>query len=93
MERASKFGEYWGFPSAVQKIFAASEHALVKTGTKYRSGRDRWEARFYDAEGELKAVCDAMQLVSKKTGQPYFMCRKEPQAESDAFETLYGERE
>lgn len=77
------FRESWGFPSDVIKSIPGARwyDTLPIPGT-YSSGRPRWETVFMD-EKKIRILerRPAMELRSKRTGRPYFVCARQSAAE------------
>ena len=75
------FEQTWAFPSELKATLGASWFEVLPTPDNYASGRPKYLARFfgdgYGANRRIIAQRDAMELVSKKTGRPYYVCRRE----------------
>ena len=74
----SDFAQTWGYARDVMaSIPGAAAFEINPLPTPFKSGRARFEAVFVNA-GRTKVVAkrDAMQLVAKRSGQPYFMVRR-----------------
>ena len=72
------FRQDWGFPSEVrQTIPDAAYHGTDPVPGTYKSGRARFETSFLSRDRKVVARRPAMELTSKKTGKPYFVCRRE----------------
>ena len=72
------FREEWSYPNEVIKsIPGAARFEVYPTPGCYKSGRPKYEAVFMSADGKkVVSKREAMQLVSKKTGKPYVVCRR-----------------
>ena len=72
------FREDWGFPSEVRAtITDAGLFDIRPTGRTFKSGRQVFEAIFINRDRtKVVARREAMQLTSKRTGQDYFVCRR-----------------
>jgi hypothetical protein len=79
-ERNIPFGETWGFPNDIKNDLKASWYETVPSPDTYASGRPKLMVRFYGAgygaSRPLIAERDGMELISKKTGKPYIVCRR-----------------
>jgi hypothetical protein len=73
------FQETYDFPSKVRLQYGPyTRYRALKTGDKYKTGRDKWDVYFMvNASDDPIAIHTGMQLYSKKTGEPYFVCKKE----------------
>ena len=75
------FEQTWVFPSEMKKTLGASWFEVLPTPDTYASGRPKFLARYYGAgygvNRPIIAQRDAMELMSKKTGRPYYVCRRE----------------
>jgi hypothetical protein len=74
------FQEKWAFPSDVKRALDASGYDVNPTPGKFASGRPKLEAVFYSGHAggrRVLATRQAMELTSKKTGKPYYVCRRE----------------
>jgi hypothetical protein len=91
----STFADDWGFPSEVMKsIPGACSYDINPYPGTFKSGRQKYEVTFISSAGDKRRVVDtrlAMQLLSKKTGRPYTVCKRRDslpphgQAASDAI--------
>lgn len=71
------FEESWGFPNdVIREIPMAIGFDIVTTGSTFRSGRSRFDCRIYGPARVVLETRDAMELISKKTGQPYHVVSK-----------------
>lgn len=96
----SNFAKAWPFPSVVKQELGADSYEIVRTRENYKTGRQKWRIVFYKGHGPNKSEIqrrDAMQLMSKRTGKPYHVCRdvplEPPQPAMDsisALEEIYG---
>ena len=75
---SNSFQQDWGFPSEVKATIPGATWFDVQPvpGT-YRSGRPRFECVFTGG-GKVLATRPTLELISKKTGRPYHVCRREP---------------
>jgi hypothetical protein len=73
------FEEGWAFGSDLKKELKATSYVIDRRldGATFSSGREKWEARFYSGKGAILACRDAMELVSKRTGKPYHVVKRE----------------
>ena len=66
----------WGFPSEVrQTIPGCAYYGTEPVPGNYKSGRPKFETTFLSMDRKVVARRPAMELTSKKTGKPYFVCR------------------
>jgi len=73
----NSFQADWPFPSTVKQELKATAYEVLKTGEKYKTGRDKWVAVFYSGLGSMRREVsrrDAMEMVSK-AGRVYYVCR------------------
>ena len=79
------FTDTWGFPSDLKKSLSASWFEVIPTPYTFASGRPKFIVRFYGAgygaNRPIIAARDAMELISKKTGRPYHVCKREATVE------------
>ena len=75
----SDFQADWGFPSEVRTtIHNAGVFDVRPCPGTYKSGRPKFQAIFLSHDRKsIVARRDAMELTSKKTGLPYFVCRRQ----------------
>ena len=68
----------WGYLNEVAKsISGAARFEVHPVPGCYKSGRPRFEAVFLTSDAKrVVAKREAMSLTSKKTGQPYHVCRR-----------------
>ena len=74
---SDSFAEQWTFPSEVRKSIPGAGYYDVRPapGT-FKSGRPKFACFFLSADKtRIVATRPAMELTSKKSGQPYFLCR------------------
>ena len=73
------FREMWGYPNEVVKtIPGAARFEVHPVPGAYKSGRPRFEATFVTADHKkVLARRAAMELVSKRTGKAYHVCRRQ----------------
>jgi hypothetical protein len=74
----SDFRDDWGYPNEVLPTIPGARYYDVNPLPEpYRTGRPKFEAVFYNADRtKVLARQDAMELVSKRTGRPYTVCRR-----------------
>ena len=73
------FEETWPYCSKVAERLQATNYtvAFSKPLRKFKSGRPICTVKFWITDGLNKTLLearDAMQLTSKKTGHPYYVC-------------------
>ena len=76
------FESSWGFCSALKDQLSADGYEVNLTQEKFKSGRAKYEALFFRGRGASRQVLtrrDAMELVSKNSGKPYFVASKHEQ--------------
>ncbi len=72
---STSFQDEWVFPSIIKKQLNASRFETLDTKTKFKSGRTKFITRFYTVNNEIPDTARiSMELISKRTGQPYVMC-------------------
>ena len=82
MNRASSepdsFRETWAYPNKVKaSIPGAARYEVHPIPGCYKSGRQRFEATFISADHKkVLARRAAMELVSKRTGKQYHVCKR-----------------
>ena len=81
----------WGYPNEVLKtIPGAVRYDVRPVPGCYKSGRQKYQASF--VSGDNKKVVgrrEAMELVSKRTGKTYHVCRRaDPSKAEDALQAL-----
>ena len=70
----TEFQRDWGFVSEVRDtIPGTARHQIKATDRSFSTGRKIFEATFYGAGITTRS---AMELVSKRTGNPYFVVRR-----------------
>ena len=70
------FSENWSFPSEVKSSLGAAFFETAQTNYYYSTGRPKFITKFYSAENKaILATRDSMELISKRTGNPYIVCR------------------
>ena len=77
----TSFEESWMFPNELKKELGASGYDINPTMDSFSTGRARFEAVFYEGEGDNRRVIEtrtAMRLISKKTGKPYEVVSRKP---------------
>ena len=87
----NEFQRDWGFISEVRDtIPGTARHQIRLTDSTFGTGRKIYEATFYGAgnvDGRAQVITKrcAMELVSKRTGNPYFVVRRkaDPPAKTD----------
>ena len=79
-EGSEPFAVTWGYPSEVKTALGASWYEVVPSLNAYASGRPKLLVRFYGAgygaNRALIAERDGMELSSKRTGDPYVVCKR-----------------
>ena len=79
-EGSEPFAVTWGYPSEVKTALGASWYEVVPSLNTYASGRPKLTVRFfgagYGANRALIAERDGMELSSKRTGDPYVVCKR-----------------
>lgn len=77
-EHKTEFRTDWGFPSEVRAtIPGAGYYDVQPVPGNYKTGRPRFECSFMDQQRKkVIARREAMQLISKANGKPYFVCRR-----------------
>jgi hypothetical protein len=88
------FQETYDFPSKVRLQYGPYvRYRALKTGEKYKTGREKWDIYFMkDASDEPCAIHTGMELMSKKAGKPYFVCKRE-RKELETFDNDKSEDE
>ena len=75
------FDQTWCFPGDLKATLGSSWFEILPTPDQFASGRPKYLARFfgdgYGVNRPIIAQRDAMELTSKKTGRPYYVCRRE----------------
>ncbi len=68
------FDEHWKFSNEVRVEYGqyTKQSFIPMTGKSFKSGRPKWIALFTEQESGDVHKHEAMQLVSKKTGKPYY---------------------
>lgn len=92
------FTEHWQYPSAVEREIKGCEYSETKkTERKFNSGRDIYRTTFYDVCNEAIESRKAMQLISKNSGESYYVCestlaiaRRTPPSGADVIADMYG---
>ena len=85
------FRETWAYPSEVLKtVPGAARYEVRPIPGCYKSGRQRFEATFVSADHKkVLARREAMELVSKRTGKSYHVCRRvDPSKAENALQAL-----
>ena len=75
---SSDFQKDWGFPSEVRATIPDAAYYDVRPvpGT-YKSGRPKFECLFLSNDRKkVIARREAMELIARKTGKPYHVCRR-----------------
>ena len=77
-DQPDTFREEWGYPNdLVKSIPGAARFEIYPVPGAYKSGRPKFEVVFMTSDAKrVVAKREAMQLVSKKTGQLYHVCRR-----------------
>ena len=79
-EGSEPFTVTWGYPSEVKTALGASWYEVTNTSNAYASGRPKLLVKFYGAgygaNRALIAERDGMELSSKRTGDPYIVCKR-----------------
>jgi hypothetical protein len=78
------FQDDWVFPSAIKQQIGALNYVTTDVIgadgniVKYNSGRIKKVTRFYtvNANEIPDSQKESMELISKKTGQPYIVCKR-----------------
>ena len=73
---SNDFQTQWGFPSEIKTQLGAARYELRKMPMQFRSGRPKWACVFYDEGGNIISTRTAMELTSKRTGEPYHVCAR-----------------
>ena len=76
------FESSWGFCSALKDQLSADGFEVNLTQEKFKSGRAKYEAIFFRGRGASRQVItkrDAMELISKNSGKPYFVASRHEQ--------------
>ena len=83
MEKSdNSFESSWGFCSALKTELSADGYEVNLTAEKFKSGRPKYVAIFFKGRGASREVLtkrDAMELVSKNSGKPYFVASRHEQ--------------
>jgi hypothetical protein len=68
------FDEHWKFSNEIRVEYGqyTKQSFIPMTGKTFKSGRPKWIALFTEQESGYVHKHEAMQLVSKKTGKPYY---------------------
>ena len=79
------FREMWGYPNEVLKtVPGAARYEVRPIPGCYKSGRQRFEATFVSADHKkVLARREAMELVSKRTGKLYHVCRRADRSKAE----------
>ena len=80
--KSDDFESSWGFCSALKDQLSADGFEVNLTQEKFKSGRAKYEAIFFRGRGASRQVLtrrDAMELVSKNSGKPYFVASRHEQ--------------
>ncbi len=76
MNNQLSFSESWQYPSQAERKIPGCEYSETKKTTrKFKSGRDIYRTIFYDVCNDELESRTAMQLISKRTNQPYYVCQ------------------
>ena len=79
------FSEAWQFPSKVEREIKGCAYSETKsTPDKFKSGRVLFKTTFYGADSRTITTRTSMQLTSKRTGRPYFVCETTAALERNA---------
>ncbi len=78
MTSSTSFQDDWGFPSDIKAtIPGAAYYDIRPTPQSFKTGRPKFECLFLDAaKHKVIERRDAMELVSKRTGKPYYVVRR-----------------
>ena len=90
-EQPDEFRKTWGYPNEVKaSIPGAARYEVHPVPGCYKSGRQRFEATFVSADHKkVLARREAMELVSKRTGKSYHVCRRvDPSKAENALQAL-----
>ena len=82
MAKSDDFESSWGFCSELKDQLSADGYEVNLTQEKFKSGRAKYEALFFRGRGASRQVIirrDAMELVSKNSGKPYFVASRHEQ--------------
>ena len=82
MAKSDDFESSWGFCSALKTELQADVFEVNLTAEKFKSGRQKYVALFFKGRGPERQVItkrDAMELISKNSGKPYFVASKHEQ--------------
>jgi len=76
----STFQDDWGFPSDVKATIEGAVYYDVRpTPENFKTGRAKFECLFLDAsKNRVIERRPAMELISKRTGQPYNVVSRKP---------------
>ena len=80
--KSDDFESSWGFCSALKTELSADGYEVNLTQEKFKSGRPKYVAIFFKGRGPERQVItrrDAMELISKNSGKPYFVASKHEQ--------------
>ena len=79
------FKEMWGFPNEVLRtVPGAARYEVHPIPGCYKSGRQRFEATFVSADHKkVLARRAAMELVSKRTGAVYHVCKRREETKGE----------
>lgn len=82
------FQQHWKYPSWVQNDIRGCVRSETKsTPNKFKSGRVVYKTTFYNSDDKTIESRTAMQLVSKRTGKPYYVCETSEAIASRAART------
>ena len=72
------FQDEYDFPSKVRLQYGKfTRFRVMKTGDTYQTGREKLNIYFCDMKSDDPiAAHECMELTSKKTGKPYYVCKK-----------------
>ena len=85
MNNQLSFSDAWKYPSWIESDIKGCTHSETKsTPDKFKSGRVVYKTTFYNSENKTIESRTSMQMVSKRTGQPYYVCQTDAAITRDA---------
>ena len=84
-QQPDSFRETWAYPNEVKaSIPGAARYEVHPIPGCYKSGRQRFEATFVSADHKkVLARRAAMELVSKRTGAVYHVCKRHEETKGE----------
>ena len=84
-DQQDSFKEMWGFPNEVLRtVSGAVRYDVRPIPGCFKSGRQRFEATFVSADHKkVLARRAAMELVSKRTGAVYHVCKRHEETKGE----------